>query len=333
MYTPRFDSERYRSLLAGAGMSPTGRTKKSIVYDCPVCDRRKKLYVRRYDGQFICWGCRDSHGTSGDPEYLLALVTHCSLPAARAQVWGEEAPPLAAHLDIGDLLELDEPDEEEWEILPTCSWTYHHHPIDAPIAAAGAAYLVGRGIPVVVAKEYGVRYSPIERRVAFPVIVDGKLIGWQGRFIGDHRWKDEQGVEREGLKILSTASIPRSRVVMFQDRLRGRDSAILVEGPVDGIKCHLCPAAAAVTMGKTINRGQLEVLRRAGIRRLWVGLDPDAADETHRIIRDFAFDMEVRDMLPAPGREDLGAGTMEENLEQFHTAPRTKPWALRFWIG
>lgn len=328
-----FDAPRFFALLADAGLSsPRKQTGQSFVYDCPVCDRSERLYVRKRDGRFRCFYCATSQGTDGYPERLLSIVTGMPIEAARAQLFGGDTVPQATHLNLSLVEEVEDEDVEVWTQLPALGWDWHWKPIGDPGTERGVEYLAGRGIPLGVAQEYQIRYSPKDQRVAFPVLAQGVLVGWQARLIIPDSWVDSKGVKRSVPKILSSAEIPRDRVVMFQDRLRRGESAVMCEGPVDAIKAHLCGGNVAM-MGKTVSRGQLDIIRAAGVKDLYVWLDPDAAEEISKIVRDFSMDMEVYVPECPPGFKDPGAMPMELVYEQFRRAPRAHPWRLFLWIG
>jgi hypothetical protein len=114
---------------------------------------------------------------------------------------------------------------------------------------------------------------------------------------------------------------------MYQDRLRGLAHGIMVEGPMDAIKCHLCQGNTA-TMGKGVSERQLDIYLSYGLRRLYLGLDPDAAEDTMRLVRELSRhqDLQLYRLEPPPGRDDLGDATPEEVLEQFRSAER-------IWLG
>jgi hypothetical protein len=134
--------------------------------------------------------------------------------------------------------------------------------------------------------------------------------------------------------MLSSKNIPTAQVVMFANRLQQSKHVVVCEGPIDAIKAHLCDGNVA-TMGKAVGAGQVQTIRdperltRAhvgafhcgGIEKVYLALDPDAARETGRLIREFS-DMEVYLMTPPKGRKDLGEMDYGEVLDLFHSARR-----------
>jgi DNA primase len=180
-------------------------------------------------------------------------------------------------------------------------------------------------------------YHPQERRVIFPIEVDGRPVGWQARTIDPTEWYDEETREtKRGLKVTTPKGVQRDRVLKFQDRLKGSEHAVLTEGPVDGVKCHRC-GGNVVSMGKSLAPGQLEVLHQSGIKRIFLALDPDAAAEVSRLCREFSglevFLMQVpngervpRDFLDPAGptkiAKDFGDMSVDGVYRAFLSAKR-----------
>lgn len=80
-------------------------------------------------------------------------------------------------------------------------------------------------------------------------------------------------------------------------------------------------------MGKSVTSDQLDIYaRHFGLRKIYLGLDDDAAEDVERIVRELAWykDVKLFRLMPAPGRDDLGEGSLEENLEQFRSAQPIK---------
>jgi DNA primase len=320
-----FDIAALLDLLAEGGLDSVGQTHKSYVFHCPRCNKKKKLYVRKWDGKFVCWSCP---GFSGDPEFLLADLTGVSVETARQRIHGTDS---ISHEKYDALVWYDSEDPSETRnVLPVLTWPYHCLPLDHPHAVRGVAYLESRGVPRAVADEYGIRYSPQERRVYFPVEAGGALVGWQARLVIPNTHTDEDGVTHETPKILSSIDIPRDQVLMFGDRIVGK-TAIVCEGPFDAIKAHLAGGACA-TMGKTVTRGQVQALRDRGVQRIYLALDPDAAIETMALVREF-WDREVFLVRPPPGVHDLGDMTFEQVHDAVAGAERLHRWDLLLHWG
>jgi hypothetical protein len=310
----------------------------SLLLQCPRCGKDKKLAIRKTDGKFCCWVCRERDSFFGWAEYALTEVLSLSVGEIKAKLYG------IGHQSAGARLEVDLEDffgdfeEEDGEVeyspgsgLPLVQYPYDFVPINHPHAVRGAAWLdKKRGVPLEIAVQYGIHYSPLRREVVFPVRRGSSLYGWQGRVVYDHVWQDDKGVTRESPKAMTSKGLPRDQTLMFWDRLNGIDHAVIAEGPISGIKAHLC-GGNVVTMGKAVSDKQIEILRDAGIRKLYIGLDPDAAQEIMGLVSRVAdmecYQMITEEVLEETGHAvdrdlDLGDLTFEQVHVLFRNAPR-----------
>jgi hypothetical protein len=309
------------------------QTSVSYVFTCPRCQGKKKLYIRKADGRFVCWKCKETESYQGRPEFALADLLSQPVKQVQSRLYGGEHIPVSLYLDVKvkDFFGDDDDVDDDAVEIATTFWPLEYLPIDHVHAARGAEYLHGRGIPLWMAKKYDIRYCPQKRRVVFPVNSGPALYGWQERIVIPNKFIDEDGNEREIPKILSSTGIPRDRTVMFADRLQGVDHAILCEGPVDALKAHFCKGNVAA-MGKAVSREQVRLLVNAGIKKLYLALDPDAADEIQRLVRNNYDDFEMYEMIaPAKtGRDkyDLGAMEFAEVDDLFRSAARIGPGRL-----
>lgn len=325
-----------RQIIVGAGLK-FKQTSLSYVFSCPRCTGKDKLYIRKSNGQFKCFKCGDVDNYKGRPEHALADLLGVPVRQAASQLYGGTNIPVEVYLDfqLTDFFgDIDEEDEESIVALPTLAWPLDYYEIADEASEKGASYLRGRGIGRALARAYGIRYAPEKKRVVFPVECGSNLYGWQERIITSTSWTDEDGNIREIPKILSSPGIPRDKTIMFIDRLRGGEHAVLCEGPVDALKAHAC-GGNVCTMGKAVSRQQINLLLMAGIKKLYLALDPDAASETQRLVRDHFDDVELYEMIaPARGAEkvDLGAMTFEEVYDLFLGAERVLAGRLFFFL-
>ncbi len=312
-------------LVEGSGLSYK-RNSRSWILTCPRCNKPGKLFIERKNGRFICFVCAETQNFKGRPEYALSELLSIPVAILRSQLYGESqfVSDVFFDIEIRDFFGRDDVMDDDADEIPTVSWAYNHYPLDHHFAVRGVHYLQSRGIPLEIAKEYNIRHAPEDRRVMFPIEMDGRLIGHQGRFISQSRvWSEDDGRYYDTPKILTSKGVPRDRVVMFMDRLKGSKHVVLCEGPVDALKAHLCGGNVA-TMGKAVTKGQIALIRSLGVEKIYLALDPDAADETQRLVRAFS-DLEVYLMHPPEGKKDLGEMSMEEVKELFLAAPRVNP--------
>ncbi len=286
------------------------------------------------DGRFICFYCAEINGFKGKPEFALAELTGRPLIEIRKAIYGVSQPSVDLFFDfkLSDWWSDEEffddvPDLEEFSTL---FWGPDCLPIDHPLASAGAAYLAGRGISLEVAQAYGIRYSGPQTRVLFPIQYRDRLFGWQGRLVGSAEWTDPATLATRSVPKALTfpGELKKGRLLMFADRLTGADQAILCEGPVDGIKAHLCapapgaPVGNVVTLGKGVSQAQAMLIKYSGVKRVYLALDPDAAAETERLVKEFHGYVDTYIMVPPAPYGDLGEMEMEDVAEVYRNARR-----------
>ena len=332
-----FTPERLREVIEEAGLSYR-QNSKSYIFTCPKCEKKDKLYLRKTDGRFVCFVCKETENFQGRPEFALAELMEIPLSEVRDRLYGYT--PLVHRsveerltLDLYDFYgDTDEIEEDVTPTIPTAIFPPDFYPIDHPHSAKGLHYLQAeRGISLEIAKRYNLRYCPPTRRVIFPVEVDGRLIGWQARAtFKTEIWDEESEIIRTVPKILGNKGLRREISLMFADRLKGSDHAVVCEGPIDGLKAHLC-GGNCVTMGKAVSQAQIKLILASGVKKVYLALDPDAASEMQRLCRAFS-DLSVYQVLPPPHLKDLGAATEGQIYHQFLRAPRVDATHLFLYL-
>lgn len=323
---PPLKQAALRDLVEG-GSSPFKQTARSYVLFCPepAC-RRQKLHVEKTTGMAKCFRC----GFRGWANWVLARVYNRSAEELDQLLYGVVT--VGTIIDAGLIRMTDFWGEEEAEdaLLPTLpsypppmekspDWVS----IDEPIARPGLEYLASRGVPNDIAFAYGIGFDPAEQRVLFPVVVDGQLRGWQGRHIGNLSYVRKDGSFGTIPKVMTVGKLGKE-CFMFQDRLVGQTTAVLTEGPLDALKCHYLGGNVA-SMGKDVSPRQLDILMRAGIKTLYVGLDRDADRPVGAIVKALHGVMKLYRLLPPPTRGDLGDCTFHEVIEQAAAAEEMGP--------
>lgn len=315
-----------RDILQEFGVS-FKTNSKSFIMACPRCRKEEKLYIRRHDGRFVCWYCAESDNFKGKPEFALRELTGVPLVVIQNRLYGidtQASSDFHIHIDMGEYTDSDDEiifEDKVQEVLEDPELV----PLSDPRAALGVEYLEKRGIPLAIANEYRIKYWISRRRVVFPVYDGERYYGNQARAIykTDPFWDEDLGKMVRPLKIVTSTDLDRERLVMFGDRLKGSDHAVICEGPIDALKAHLCGGNIA-TMGKAVSSQQLELIRNSGIRKVYLGLDPDAYREIQKVYRIFS-DLEVYDLRPPAGYSDLGAMPMEAVKEMFDRARPMAP--------
>jgi len=331
MQAPGVNPVALRSYIKDNGLKHK-ENSVSYIFTCPRCEKKEKLYIRKSDGRFVCWYCKEIDGYRGRCEYALADLMGVPVSEVQAALFGAGWAPnsLELEVELRDWYgEGDEAPDESETILERVEWPWNFYPLDHKHSERGRQYLLGRGVPIEIAQSYGIRYCPEKRQVIFPVQQHGRLYGWQGRVLYPAKCVDEDGNKIEVVKSPTSKGLKADHVLMFADRLADVDHAIVAEGPFDGLKAHLC-GGNVVTMGKGISRHQIQLLKNSGKRKIYCGLDPDAADDTARLVKELDTGQEVYvfpDLPPPPlGSEDqkmdLGRLSMEEVYDLFRRAIR-----------
>lgn len=298
------------------------QTASSWVTDCPRCQKQNKLYFYKNGGRFVCWVC-ESSGFSGSAEYALS------------EILGEEPEVIKNKLidnefdSSFELVVKNAPENEEIEyIQESYVWPGNFYPLSHEFSIKGIEYLAKRGVPLDIAHQYGIRYCPLNRTIVFPVEEDGTLFGWQERIIyQDFFIKNGEKVFIPKAK--TAQAFKKAEFLMFMDRLKNSEHAILTEGPFDAIKAHLC-GGNVCSMGKKVSRSQMDIFVKYKIKKLYIGLDPDAAEEVQKMVHDYYGQFELYNMVPKIG--DLGEMSFEDVFNLYQSAPKIGPGSLFFFL-
>lgn len=289
---------------------------RSFVLNCPKCSKSKKLYIRKRDGAFKCFSCADINGFKGRAEYALHVLTNQPVDEIRRTLYGEVSIKDFDKTFTFDVLDFDPIVEEDIFLPEPRTYPYGYFPIDHKLSVPGLKYLEGRGIPLDIAKQYDIYYDINSQRVIFPVKATGDLYGWQGRYIKDTTVVLPNKIV-EIPKAKTEYNTPRDKLVMFYDRLIGSDQAILTEGALDCLKTHACGLGNVCAMGKEVTPLQIQLIRHLGIKKIYLGLDPDAIQNTMKLIGSISDEFEIYLLEPLPGYKDLGEMSFEQVYQQY----------------
>lgn len=332
------DPAKLEAFIRDAGLSYRVNAK-SWIFACPLCGKDQKLFISRATGYFKCWVCAEDPDRKfrGAPEYALTELTSQPVIAIKRALYGDGVVKATVFLDakFNDLVDEDDDQldlaelTETYTELPSTSWPLDAYRLDHKWATRGAEYMAGRGIPVELAMAYDVRYCPEKRAVMLPAWVGDKLVGWQYRITYEEHALamlpalDGSLVETpvQNLKIWSDgeAGAWRDRCVMFANRLTDAEHCVLCEGPFDAMKAHLAGGNVA-SMGKAVSLGQVRWLLNAGVRKLYLALDPDAAREIEPLLSKFDG-VPVHQVVLPSGVKDLGKMTLEAARDAILSAP------------
>lgn len=335
-----FDAGALKKIIASGGV-PYRQSAISYKFDCPLCGKREKVWMYKASGNFRCWSC-EADGFKGAAEKALVALYGGNYEDYRRLLRGGEPETLG-------LLQLDFDDDDDLFVDESADFTgWEWSPMavaaDEPAFAPGRAYLLGRGIGDDIIKKYDIRYSPAEKRVLFPYVLGGELVGWQGRLIVPNVIVDSlTGKKRELPKALTTIQPGiQGNYVMFAANLDRSAHAVITEGPVSGLKTELC-GGNVVSLGKGVTPSQLDfVAKRVG--RVYLALDSDAGDDITRaanILLSMGTEvmlMRVPQQVIARQRAlgksaDFGDCTPEEALQAFRDANCWRPGQAAISLG
>ncbi len=326
--------ERLEVMLGRAG--GYRREGSALVVKCPRCGSdklhfrigqidqqvRQRLKAEQlYAFRFSCFSGACA-GWGGRPEFALAELLGISVGAARQELTGD-----------GGLVvysRREDPFQERPELLepaqaPTVEWPHQFIPLGQPGSEPGTAYMESRGVPVEIAQQYGVRYSVIDRSVAFPVEVQGRLLGWQLRLAIPHVWVGEDGTKHTSNKATTSPGLQRAQW-MFGDRCLGSRLAFALEGPLDAIKAHLVGGNLA-SMGKVITTSLLRALAAYPWEELCIGLDAGTRAESDKLL--YEFDQVIK----YPGRRCTWVEWPKKSGEQMDSGALSFQEVRERWDG
>lgn len=306
--------ERIALFLRNHKINIKGQSSRSFIFDCPACAGERKLYISKKDGLSVCFkGKTDRCPSPGSQvSYALSLLSGLSIEVVKREVLN-----FVENLADTIRVKFDEENEvRKEEPLPTVMLPPDITFMGMHEADEGQRYLEGRGLPLEVQQKYGILYSPSMRRVIFPVIMDKKLLGWQGRAIDKVGHAD---------RMYNIPGAWKARTLMFYENVIGKDFAIIAEGPVSALKFHKVGGFVA-SMGKEVSMKQLEILRLAGVKKVYLAIDRDAVDKFNKIR--YSLDNELLGRIecysvPVPeNRDDFGDCTFEECEAAFARASK-----------
>lgn len=303
--------DRIALFFKNHNISPKGESSRSYIFDCPACGGDSKLYIEKTNGRAVCFKKKTDKcpKPGSQPVYALSLVSGLSIDTVKKEI-------LEFVRDLADDIRVDFSDTKKEDDRPLVPGSL---PADSaflvdPRATDGINYLANRGLPLEIQKQYDILYSQSMRRVIFPVIMGKILYGWQGRAI-DKVDKAYRMYNMEGDW--------RARTLMFYNNIVDKDFAIIAEGPISALKFHKVGNFVA-SMGKEISKHQLELLRKANIKKLYIALDRDALDKLKAI--SYYMDNELLGSIKCyfiktpDKRDDFGDSTFEECEEAFRNA-------------
>lgn len=303
--------QQIKTILQQYQVQPRQENGRSLIFDCPSCGGKKKLYIEKESGRSACF----KQGSIGKcpqgslPEYALHLIIGIPSRQIKDMLYNG-----AVHIKK----DLDKPsfEKQTQKITNLKPIGMSDLPMDIQYRGMkdfkeGADYLLSRGINSDICEKYMIGYSPSMRRVIFPVKMNNKIYGWQGRAIDK--------VDKK-YRMYNLPGPWKAKSLMFYDNLKDKDYAIIAEGGISALKFDQVGGVVA-SMGKMISKDQLKLIINAGIKKIYLALDRDAFainEEVRYYITQYSiqcFKIEVPEH-----RDDFGDCTFEECQKAFAEA-------------
>lgn len=297
---------------------------RTIYTVCPSCNRDDKFSILRENGACICYRASCDFG-KGFFDKWIVKQTGCSFEQAKKRL----NPDLGLADAVKQLRYVDPVPQiviKKDNDIPTYTWP---NPLLDPIDSGndGEMYLLQRGISKEIAERYGIMYSNEDRRVIFPIMLNGVCRGWQGRAVD----KDNP------LRVKNNDGFRRDKLVMFVDQVKKNHPVIICEGPIDALKFDLVGGSVA-TMGKMITNSQIELILSKQPSAVYLALDDDAAEEMKAMVERTELPTYKID-VPKEARErckilkkkaDFGECSLEECKTAFENARKLHVGSLLF---
>jgi len=311
-----FDLERF---LDESGHKYVRTSGDQLVLNCPFCGASNKFYIGAKNKLFICFKCEER----GNVVKLVSALGDIDTKNAIKRIYGKLG---GTRLDkinssILDYRRIRHADDG-WMVEPD----YDFAPSITSFSSNNAIhyYLNERGIDAEMVSKFNLRYSQVMQRLVFPLYTEtGADCGWVARDItGTHY-----------LRYLNSSGLKKSKILYGINLHWNRDSVVLVEGPVDAIKCHKVGGVAL--LGKSISVEQRNILLSlSSLRRVYIGIDPDQPICAREVGHTLAPFFEVY-LVNFDSYRDLGdRKTFEvERLIQNATPLLTSKFSLDFETG
>lgn len=295
----------------GISFKERGRT---IHTECPKCHKDDKFSILKANGSTVCYRGSCDWGIQPFTNWV-AETLGISVAEARGKVYQTD------YFKEFTFEVKKKTNEDTWnpfaEEIPEIPLPNHSYTIGGS-KNDGTVYLERRGLPAVICDHFGIKYLLDLRRVMFPVVLNGKFVGYQGRSIDKVPDKD---------KVRNNEGFRRDSLVMFLDHVKENEFVIIAEGPVDALKFYNVGNFVA-TMGKIISKKQIDLIKTKKPQKVYLALDGDAALEMSNLAREFdvpTFLLTVPDSCKKRcelinKKADFGECTFEEAAEALNSA-------------
>lgn len=291
---------------------------KSVFTQCPSCGSAKKFAILKANGSCVCYRGSCDFGRKWFDDFVMQ-VTGVTRQEAKRRILGEGV------LRTEDPT-MDRPTSAKEE-LSSVKWPPEGcFDLSFNECIRGREYMERRGVPLDVAKKYGVLYNVREDRVVFPIRDGSRVYGWQARAVGNV--PDEQ-------RMRNNVDFSRDSLLMFVGNVQRGAHVIVAEGPFDALKFDRVGGNVA-TMGKAVTEKQMDLIESLEPEKVYAALDDDAAHETDKLYRRFGWKLYLvkvpescRQRCATMGKKpDFGECTFEEAEQAFRAARKPNPFMV-----
>jgi DNA primase len=253
--------DRLEALLIATHLDPI-TSGEELVIICPLCqDGKPRLYISTEHGRWICFHCHER----GHLGQLLTEVCGLEGTSARQMERRIKRPAVKPGLDVRPKATV----EGRLAVHPPAGYLMLHEYMRPGNTHVGLArpyleYLYGRGVTDKDISKHMIGFCVMGAyagRIIIPVKVDGEVVTWQARAIGDE-------VEPKTLNCPGT----RAGSALFNIDNIQPPWVVLVEGPFDALRL---PDLAVATLGSRLSKNQRRHLKRKGFSHVIIMRDAD----------------------------------------------------------
>jgi hypothetical protein len=300
-------TDKIRTALQEAKVSFEEK-RKSFVTDCPKCGREEIVWIRKDDGRSVCWKC----SVYWDITSFFSLLLKKNKAELQGRFFGTASGDTLLKIQVALYSfpnrqdDVQDDDEEHPQDLPIKFPKTEFIP--AYQSDRALAYLASRGITdLSQILKFDIRYQAWMDAVVFPVYRDGKIYGYQGRYLNP---------APEQPKVMSS-EFHKSRFLINYDRAKDEEAMILVEGLIDMVHADIPGYGPVAAFGKLVSEEQIDLLIKAPAETIYVALDRDAYREAQVVAEKLRPHKKVFRLLPPEHRSDIGECTFPEVIESI----------------
>jgi len=237
-----YTEEQIRSVISKSGIEIASEVESDFLIFCPFHNNHRTPAgeVSKTSGTFFCFSCHESRSFIE----LLMFYTKKSFFEVTRLINSYEK-----NIDIVD--DVSSFLEEKQEFHPfdrLLIKKLNNQALDSPRAIR---YFEGRRISKESVSSLSLGYSEKQDMVTVPISTpDGSdFVGFVGRSI-------------EGKSFRNTPGLPKSKVLFNLHRNKYKDHVYVVESSFDAIRLHQCGVSAVSTLGSSVSKKQIDLLKK-----------------------------------------------------------------------